>query len=355
MTAATAHSTAAAAETRVSVVIPCHNEAEFIEQLLDGLRAQERRPDEIIVADNGSTDDSVNVVQAYARRHPDIPLRVVHCADEGAAAAMNAGIKAASGDVIVRLDGHSSPNREYIARALQHLDEPRAGVVGGVWEIAPGGHTLRSQAIALAVGSDLGSGGADYRHAERSQIRDVDTVPFGCYRRELWRTLDGYDPSLLVVEDGEFNYRVRRSGLRVILDPRIRSTYFPRRRMRTLARQYFRYGWWKMPFLLRHPAAARLRQVIPLGFVTTIVVLAFASPVLPAARTALLAVLALYAAAIFGAGFRMAQRAGNLTLWPFVAAAFAVVHFSWGLGALLFLISFGRVPPWRLHPLGTRV
>jgi succinoglycan biosynthesis protein ExoA len=294
-------------------------------------------------------------VETYASRHPDLSLRIVRCADEGAAASMNAGIKAANGDVIVRLDGHSSPNREYIARALRHLDEPRAGVVGGVWEIAPGGQTLRSQAIALAVGSDLGSGGADYRHAERSQIRDVDTVPFGCYRRELWRALNGYDHSLLVVEDGDFNYRTRLAGLRVILDPAMRSTYYPRRRMRTLARQYFRYGWWKMPFLLRHPAAARLRQVIPLGFVTTVVGLALASLAFPVARLTLIAVMSLYAAVVFGAAFRMAQRAGRLSLSPLVAAAFALVHFSWGLGALLFLASFGNVPRWRLHPRGTRI
>ena len=345
----------AAAVARVSVVIPCHNESEFIELLLDAVRAQDRLPDEIIVADNDSTDNSVNVVQAYARRHPEIPLHVVHCADAGAAAAMNTGIKAATGDVIIRLDGHSKPNREYIARALQHLDEPRAGVVGGVWEIAPGGHTLRSQAIALAVGSDLGSGGADYRHAERSQIRDVDTVPFGCYRRELWRTLNGYDHSLLVVEDGDFNYRVRLSGLRVILDPAIRSTYFPRRRMRTLAQQYFRYGWWKMPFLLRHPGAVRIRQLIPPGFVAACVTLGLAGAWLPLARMALLALLALYSAAIFAAGLRAARRARDLRLWPLVAAAFAVVHFSWGTGALLCLASFGRVPPWRLRPRGTRV
>lgn len=341
--------------TRVSVVIPCRNESEFIEQLLDAIHAQHRRPDEIIVADNGSTDNSVAVVTAYAGRRPEIPLRVVHCDDAGAGAAMNAGIKAAIGDVIVRLDGHSAPNPEYIARALNNLDEPNAGVVGGVWEIAPGGQSLRSRAIALAVGSDLGSGGAAYRHAGRAQIHDVDTVPFGCYRRELWKTLGGYNSSLLVVEDGEFNYRVRKAGLRVILDPGMRSTYFPRRRMRTLARQYFRYGWWKMPFLLQQPGAVRVRQLIPIGFVATFLVLAFASAAWTTAQVLLFALLALYGVVLLAAGLKSALRAGDLRLWPLIAATFAIVHFAWGLGAVLFLASFGRVPPWRLNPQATRV
>jgi glycosyltransferase involved in cell wall biosynthesis len=340
---------------RVSVIIPCRNESEFIEQLLDAIHAQTRRPDEIIVSDNGSTDDSLAVVTAYAARRPEIPLRVVRSDDEGAGAAMNAGIKVAAGDVIVRLDGHSAPNPEYIARALQHLDEPRAGVVGGVWEISPGGLSLRSHAIALAVGSDLGSGGAIYRHADRARIRDVDTVPFGCYRRELWQRLGGYNHTLLVVEDGELNYRVRKAGLRVILDPGMRSTYFPRRRFRTLARQYFRYGWWKMPFLLEHPGAARVRQLIPLAFVVLCLALAFASAVLPGARMPLFVLLAVYGAVLLAAALKPAIRSRDLRLWPLIAAAFAIVHFAWGLGAVLYLLSFGSVPPWRLHPRATRL
>jgi hypothetical protein len=220
-----------------------------------------------------------------------------------------------------------------------------------VWEIVPGASTLRARAIALAVGSKLGSGGAAYRHgdARRTPV-DVDTVPFGCYHRALWHELNGYDDDLLVVEDGEFNYRVRRAGYRVILDPGIRCTYFPRRRLRTLGRQYLRYGWWKVPMLTRHPGAIRVRQMIPLGFVTAVVVLALASLVWPAARVALLTILGIYGAAILASALHLARRASDLRLWLPVAAAFAVIHFAWGLGGLTHLLTFGRWPPWRLPP-----
>jgi hypothetical protein len=264
---------------------------------------------------------------------------------------MNTGIRAATGDVIVRIDGHSIPKSDYIRRAVAHLQDPKAGVIGGVWEIVPGAATLRARAIALAVGSRLGSGGAAYRHGDAQKTpRDVDTVPFGCYTRALWKKLNGYDDDLLVVEDGDFNYRVRQAGYRVILDPGIRCTYFPRRRMRTLGHQYLRYGWWKIPMLIRHPGAVRIRQLIPLGFVTTVVLLAIASVFTPVAQAILLALLGVYAAAVLGSALYVARRASDLRLWLPVAAAFAIIHFAWGLGGLTHLLSFGRWPAWRLPP-----
>jgi succinoglycan biosynthesis protein ExoA len=343
-------------EGSVSVVIPCRNEAEYIEQLLDAVRAQDRPPDEIVVADNGSTDDSEAIARAYAARHPDTPIIVLHCPDEGAGAAMNAGIRVATGDVIVRLDGHSTPRRDYIRNCLARLAEPNAGVVGGVWEIVPGAGTLRARAIALAVGSPLGSGGAAYRHSDvHPAPRDVDTVPFGCYTKDLWRTMHGYDATLLVVEDGEFNYRVRKAGFRVILDPEIRTTYYPRRRLRTLGRQYLRYGWWKIPMLLRHPRSIRLRQMIPLGFVATVLALAFAGIWFPPATAALLALLAVWGGALLLSALGIARRERDLRLAPFVAGAFAVIHFSWGLGGLLHIVTLGQLPRWRLPPPATEL
>jgi succinoglycan biosynthesis protein ExoA len=339
----------------VSVVIPCHNEREFIEQLLDAVRAQDLPPLETIVVDNASSDGSDVIVEAYAARHPSFPLRLLRCWNPGAAAAMNVGIRASIGQIIVRLDGHSRPNPDYVRRAVQRLAEPQAGVVGGVWEIIPGARTLRARAIAVAVASKLGSGGAAYRHGDsHTESFDVDTVPFGCFRRDLWTLLDGFDDSLLVVEDGEFNYRVRRSGRRVILDPAIRCTYYPRRRLRTLGRQYFRYGWWKIPMLMRHPGAVRLRQLVPLAFVAAVISLSVAGLFYSPAWSVLAGLLIVYAMAVSGSAVQAAYKAGDLRLAMPLTCAYTIIHFMWGAGGLLHLVTLGRWPPWRL-PLGTRI
>jgi succinoglycan biosynthesis protein ExoA len=344
-----------AAVQSVSIVIPCWNEAEFIEQLLDAVLAQDIPPTEIIVADNGSTDNSIQLVQAYAAEHPERIIRFVTSARSGAAAAMNAGIRAARGEVIVRLDGHSRPARDYVRCGVERLADENAGVVGGVWDIQPGAQIRKARAIAFAVGSKLGSGGAAYRHRDAHRaVEDVDTVPFGVFRKSLWKELDGYDDTLQIVEDCDFNFRVRKAGYRVILDPAIRCTYFPRRRMRTLGRQYLRYGWWKIPMLLKHPGAIRLRQLIPLGFVATTIALGFASAFSVIARGALIGVLVVYSAVLMASAFAVAKRAHDLTLWLPVAAAIAVVHFAWGFGALMHLVTLGRWPPWRVPPAEQR-
>jgi succinoglycan biosynthesis protein ExoA len=335
----------------VSVIIPCRNEAEFIEDLLTAVLAQELQPLETIVVDNGSTDASIAVIEAFATRHPEMTLRVISCRRPGAAAAMNAGIKAATGEFIVRIDGHSIPRPDYLRLALDRLREPRAGVVGGAWEIVPGADTLRARAIALAVGSRLGSGGAAYRHGDdRTTAADVDTVPFGCYSRALWQELDGYDDDLLVVEDGDFNFRVRQAGYRIVLDPAIRCQYFPRRRMRTLALQYFRYGWWKIPLLTKHPHAIRIRQIMPLGFVSTVLLLALGSAFLTFAKALLFLLVAVYSVAVVAGALPAVRRGGDLRLWPFIVVAFVVIHFAWGLGGLTHLLTLGHWPPWRLAP-----
>ena len=102
--------------------------------------------------------------------------------------------------------------------------------------------------------------------------------------------------------------------------------------------------------LLRHPGAVRIRQLIPLGFVTTLVLLALGSIWVPAARSVLLALLVVYGGAIVGSAFQVAKRAADLRLWLPVAAAFVIIHLAWGLGGLTHILTLGRWPPWRLPP-----
>lgn len=256
----------------VGVVLPCRNEERWLAEVLDALAAQDHRPNEVVVVDDGSVDGTPGVVEEWQRQHPGLHVRIVPGPARGVAAAVNAGVAALTTDVVVRLDGHCRPAADYIARAVALITLSAAGVVGGVWVIEPGAASFEADAIAIAVAHPLGSGGALYRHFDSSEQIEVDTVPFGCFKRTLWEALGGFDEQLRSNEDYDFNYRVRHRGLRVVLDPRMRCTYCARPTVSAVARQYARYGWWKARMLVRHPRAIRWRQVIPALLVPALLV-----------------------------------------------------------------------------------
>ena len=169
----------------------------------------------------------------------------------------------------------------------------------------------------------------------------VDTVPFGAYRRSLFEQVGGYDESLLSNEDYEFNTRVRKSGGVVWLDPAICSTYIARSSLPALARQYWRYGFWKLKMLQQHPESLRWRQALPPIFAASLVALALASLLLPAARLVLLAELLCYLLVLAGAGLQAALRGHAPLLVLGLPLAISVMHLSWG-GGFLWSLASGR-------------
>lgn len=331
----------------ISVIVPCLNEAGSIERLLEAVRLQDCPLHEVIVVDTGSSDCTLDVLKAYQARHPDFPLSFRIKPLGTIPDALNAGIAASSGEVIVRVDAHSRPIDSYVRKSVETLLKTGAGVVGGIWTISPGADGPTARAIARAASHPLGAGDAAYRTGiGAAGLKSVDTVPFGCYRRSTWEKLGGYNEKLLTNEDYEFNYRIRLGGQQVILDSEIRCTYTARAALKDLAVQYFRYGWWKAQMLRQHPGSIRLRQAIPVGFVASALALACAAIFNKLALAALALQLGAYALALAAASIRAGFGTGD---WPsalILPAAFSTIHFSWGSGMLANVITLGSWPEW---------
>ncbi|HEX7972813.1 MAG TPA: glycosyltransferase family 2 protein [Anaerolineales bacterium] len=318
----------------VSIVVPCYNEANTIGFLLNALYSQSypREGMEVVIADGMSTDRSQEQVSVFQQTHPELPIRVVQNQKRIIPAGLNQAIRAAQGEVIVRLDGHAMPAPDYVLRCVAALEQGRGENVGGVWQIEPARPGWVAQSIAAAAAHPLGVGDALYRYADRAQA--VDTVPFGAFYRSLVERIGPFDETLLTNEDYEFNTRVRLSGGRVWLDPAIRSKYLARASLAALARQYARYGYWKMRMLRRYPSTIRWRQALPPAFVFSLVILALLAILVPLARWLLTAEIVLYALALLAAGVQVAVKKRKGALAIGVPLAIATMHLAWG-GAFL--------------------
>lgn len=312
--------------------MPVRDEAAFIERSLGALLAQDYPRDrlEILVVDGCSRDETAAIVRRVAERIPEV--RLLENPRRVQAAALNLGIRAARGEIVVRVDGRSFVAPDYVSRCVELLREGRAENVGG--RMRPEGEGPIGRAIAIATSHPFGLGNSKFHYSETEQY--VDTVYLVAYRREIVERIGLYDESMDVNEDYELNYRLRQAGGRILLSPRIRSTYRPRPSLGALARQYFRYGRWKARVLRKHPRSLVWRQVAAPLLVASLLLGVGLAPVWPAAGSAALAVALLYAAVALAAALSAAR--GEPRLVPLVLAGFATVHFSWGLGVWLGLL-----------------
>jgi glycosyltransferase involved in cell wall biosynthesis len=322
-----------------SIIVPCYNERETISLLLDALYRQTYPLAfmEVVIADGGSTDGTREVIQAWQQSHPGLMVRVVDNPARIIPAALNAAIKASIGSTIVRLDAHSKPDQHYVERSVSALDEGRGQNVGGVWDIQPSSTHWIAKSIAAAAGHPIGVGDARYRYS--SQAGYVDTVPFGAFRRTLMEQVGFFDETLLTNEDYEFNARIRQAGGKIWFDPEIRTVYYARHNLIALARQYWRYGYWKVHMLRRYPQTLRWRQALPPLFVGSLILLILLAPFFRWAGYFLAGILAVYGFILILTGLQLGIKHKMPALLLGVPLAIACMHFSWGLGFLWGLIA----------------
>lgn len=316
----------------VSVIVPCRNEARYIAECLTSILDTDHPAGrlEVLVADGRSDDGTREVIERVAREHPAV--RLIDNRRRITPAALNAAIRQARGDVIVRMDAHVVYPRDYITRLVCALEETGADNVGGVIETLPEQGTPVARAIALGLSHPLGVGNSWFRIGARER-RWVDTVPFGCYRREVFARIGLFDEELARNQDEELNFRLLRAGGRILLVPDVVARYYARGSLRKVGRMYYQYGYFKPIVARKIGRVMTARQVVPAAFVLALATAALLAPWLVAARVLGAAVALCYAAAVLGAAARAAPRHG-LRCALALAAVFPTLHVSYGIGSL---------------------
>lgn len=251
----------------LSVVCPIYNEEKYIAKCLDSIIEQDypKEDMELLLIDGMSTDRTRDVIAGYQKKYSwikvlDNPKRIAPCA-------MNVGIKASSGEIIIRLDAHVLYPSNYFSVLVNKLQElPEAENVGAICNTLPVNETIEAQSIAAVLSSSFGMGNSYFR-VGASEVMEVDTVPFGCFHRSIFDKIGFYDEELVRNQDDELNARIIQSGGKIYLIPDLKCEYFARDTAKKVFKMFYQYGVFKPLVNKKLGSPATVRQFFPLLFV----------------------------------------------------------------------------------------
>ena len=314
----------------VSAVIPVFNEEKYILKCISSLLTQDYGKDsiEFIFVDGGSTDKTIKLIEE-AIVELSFNGKVLDNPGRTAPAAMNIGIPVAEGDIIIRFDAHSTYPEDYISKCVKYLESTDAANVGGHWNVH--GEGFVGECIAAVQTSKFGVGATPYR--VNKETKWVESVPFGAFHKKLFDEIGLFNVELPRSEDNELNYRIRKSGRRVLLAGDIYIDYYCRRTVKAFSKMAFSNGKGVGFTRKRYPGVMGVRYLIPFAFVISIILmlLAIVFSIKTAAPIFILEFVAYFSLDIMSAISSKLSIAQKL----FLIVLFPIYHISYGLGTIM--------------------
>jgi glycosyltransferase involved in cell wall biosynthesis len=318
----------------VSVLIPTLNERRFIEECASRMREQDfDGAVEFLFIDGGSDDGTREYLEELARE--DHRVRLLANPARRTPNALNVGLAAARGEFVARMDAHTYYPPGYLSAGVTRMR--RGGVQWVSGPALPLGKGRWSSRVALGMQSPIGIGGASFRRVQDTEFV-VDTGFTGLLRRDTLQSLGGWDEGWPINQDGELAGRVRSAGGRIVCLPEMAAGLVTRDSPRALARQYWRYGFYRVKTSLRHPQTLRRTHLLPPLVVLGLLVAATGLGPRRLTRPSA----ALYPLLLLFGSARMRGQADrrDIVALPLV---WSIMHLSWGAGFLVGCVRQG--PP----------
>jgi glycosyltransferase involved in cell wall biosynthesis len=316
----------------VTVIAPCRNEVDYIEDTIKTILNNEYPADklEMLVVDGMSNDGTREVVKEISKK--DNRVKLVDNPNKIVPTAMNIGIKSAKGECIVRIDCHTKFAKNYISKCIEVKQRTQADNVGGYCNTLQGSDTKTAKAIAAATSCKFGVGNSAFRLTDRSVEQEVDTVPFGTYKKSIFDEIGLYDKRLVRNQDIELNSRIRKAGGKIIISPEIKLSYYNRATFKGLWQQAFNNGLWNPYTIWLVGSGLSLRHFIPMFFVLGLLILGIGCVLYLPVLFLLIPYLVIYfsAALYFALKVAKSQKVNPLL----VLFSFLVLHTAYGLGSL---------------------
>lgn len=328
---------------KVSVVMPSYNEAPFIRRSIESLVDDYfKECGELVVVDGMSEDGTRDEVKDLIDQ--GLRGKILINKDRYQSHGLNLGIKEAMGEIILRADAHCIYPPGYIKKCVELLEKTDAANVGGV--MLPEGKDDEQKSVALAMRHPMGVGNAQWHLGTTSGY--VDTVYLGTFRKTLFDEIGLFDTKCQTNEDAELNLRILKSGKKIFLDNSIGVTYYPRETLKKLAKQYFKYGRGRAYTTLKHKTITSWRQLAPLVLILGLIGalgLSFWEPLFLLFPLFYVGVLSGTALLSWRGKGRNSQEVKDINKKRIMlrqrlmmAASWAIMHLSWGVGFVSYLI-----------------
>ena len=317
----------------VSLVIPCRNEEKHIPRCLESILSNDYPKDqlEILVVDAMSSDRTRATLAEYQRNWPLI--RILDNPETLIPIAMNIGLRHARGQVILKIDAHSTYPTDYISKCVESLGRFHADNAGGIGRIMPGNESVTAKAIALALAHPFASGNA-YVKVGAKEPRWADSAAFGCWRREVLEKIGGWNERLAGSSDMDLNARLIAAGGRILLDPGILINYYADSNFRAYWKHNFADGVWATYVLKFRSRAWAWRHWVPMAFLLSLLASAGLALVSPIFGLVFMAILACYVLVNLAATIQISFREKSMQHLLHLPLAFGIRHFAHGIGAL---------------------
>ena len=320
----------------VSIVMPIRNEADFIGRTIQTILDNDYPDDkmEILVADGMSDDGTQDIVNEMHEKYSCVKL----FANTGkiVSTGLNLALSQMRGDIFIRIDGHCEIPSDFVRKSVTTLlEHPDAWVAGGYWKTQSSG--LVGKAVSAATQSPVGVGNA--RHRLGNYDGWVDTLPYGAHHKWILEKIGFFDEQLVRNQDDEFNMRINLAGGKIWMSSDIWSIYHARSSLGKLWRQYFQYGFWRIRTIQKHKRPATVRQMIPMLFVLSLLLLIILGAIWPIVFVALGAELVLYILGI-SYGIKDIFQQTNIKCALLGFLIFPILHFGYGLGCVWGIVRF---------------
>jgi len=321
----------------VSAIVLCRNEEKFIGKCLDSIIANDYPKEklEILVVDGMSEDRTREIVEKYRKEH--LFIRLINNSKKLTPFAFNEGIRNSNGELVMIMSAHATYGTDYIKKCVSASHKYSAENVVGIWKILPRGDGFIDKAIVLALSSSFGVGNAKYRTGsdKKKEAEYVDTGAYGCYKKSVFENVGLFNENLSRGQDMEFNLRLKMAGGKTILVPDAVVYYSARTDFKSFYKHNFRNGIWAIiPFKYSTTLPVSFRHLVPLAFVSSLIISGILSLFLPIFIWPFLFIICSYTLCNIYFSTVIAAKKKGIKYFFTMPVIYSSLHITYGLGSL---------------------